>query len=226
MCGGHHVVGTLIGEAVRESRTSHYDNRQAYQTSQPSIAQEVKLMYAQGIISSATYHRLLEMAQSGELSADDLRRVRSSSQPVPAPSAQATPTPGRNTGIVRSLNRLYEHRQRLAASQQESEQVLARLEADAARLRLQAETAAEKAGALAESDETNARAYLEVRQEALARADGLEERVEALRQDLARIEALQTELATREAELKALESREQLAELEASIREDLLTPGA
>ncbi|NOZ70683.1 MAG: hypothetical protein GXP38_02030, partial [Chloroflexi bacterium] len=89
MCGGHHIVGSLIDGAVRESRHSHYDQRYEYRASQPSIAQEVKLLYAQGVITSATYHRLLEMAQSGELSADDLARVRSSGQTV-AP-AQATP---------------------------------------------------------------------------------------------------------------------------------------
>jgi hypothetical protein len=50
----------------------------------------------------------------------------------------------------------------------------------------------------------------------------LEERIAGLRDSLGRIEALRSELATREAELKALESGQQLAELEAGIREDLL----
>ena len=63
---------------------------------------------------------------------------------------------------------------------------------------------------------------MNLRQEALARLSTLEERIAALRQDLHRIETLRDELATREAELKALESGEQLAELEATIREDLL----
>jgi hypothetical protein len=43
-----------------------------------------------------------------------------------------------------------------------------------------------------------------------------------LRQNLRRIERLEADLAIREAELKALESGEQLAELEANIRQDLL----
>ena len=66
------------------------------------------------------------------------------------------------------------------------------------------------------------RAYLDAKQEALERVDSLEEHIAALRQSLRRIETLRGELATREAELKALESSEQLAELEANIREDLL----
>jgi hypothetical protein len=43
--------------------------------------------------------------------------------------------------------------------------------------------------------------------------------------ELYRIGTLRDELATREAELKALESGQELAELEASIREDLLNAG-
>lgn len=221
MCGGHHVVGSIIGEVVRESRHDHRDHRSEYEAPKPSITQEVKLMYARGDIDSATYHRLLEMARSGELNWDDLAEIRRGAT-VAAPAPAKAATSERDTEIVRALNRLYQHRTRLEASQRETERVLEKLEADAARLRQQAETAAEKAKAVADTDEASARAYLEVRQEALDRVSALEERITALRQDLARIEDLRSELATREAELKALEAREQLAELEASIREDLL----
>ncbi|NOX61646.1 MAG: hypothetical protein GXP42_06840 [Chloroflexi bacterium] len=222
MCGGHHIVGSIVGEVVRESRRDHGEHRSQYEKPQPSITQEVKLMYARGDIDSATYHRLLEMARSGELNWDDLAEIRRGASVAPAAPTTPAATRERDTDIVRALNRLYQHRTRLEASQRETEQVLERLEADAARLRQQAETAAEKAKAVADTDEASARAYLEVRQEALDRVQALEERITALRQDLARIEDLRAELATREAELKALEAREQLAELEASIREDLL----
>lgn len=113
------------------------------------------------------------------------------------------------------------HYDELEAARNESEQVLDKLEAGVIRLRQQADTAAAKAEA-AINDEKSARAYLSTRQEALDRAATLEERINALRQDLQRIDDLRDELATREAELKALEANEQLAELEASIREDLV----
>ncbi len=61
-----------------------------------------------------------------------------------------------------------------------------------------------------------------MRQEALERVAVLEERISALHQDLARLADLEAELATKEAERKALGSRSILADLEASIREDLL----
>jgi multidrug resistance efflux pump len=99
--------------------------------------------------------------------------------------------------------------------------VLHSLEKDVAHLQEQAKTAGEKAqGAL--PDEAAARAYLETKQEALERVQTLQERIAGLRQSLERSQTLRDELATREAELKALESGEHLAELEADIRGDLL----
>ncbi len=184
------------------------------------IEQEVKLMYARGDINSNTYHRLLEMAQSGQLSWDDLARVRSDGAAQVQPALQ-TPQHERDPEIVRSLNRLYAHRRRLEEARAETEQTLEQLEADVDRLRRQAETADEKAQ-LALPDEEKAREYLEIKQEALDRIQTLEERIASLRQSLHRIDTLRDELATREAELKALEAGQELAELEASIREDLL----
>jgi len=219
MCGTH-LVGSLIGEAVHESRRSQTGYVQQ-PAPQPSVQQEVKLMYARGDIPSATYHRMMEMAQNGELGWSDLERMRGEGGAASAPAAKSASQP-RDTDIVRSLNRLYTHRSQLETAQQESEQVLQQLEADAARLRQQAEVAEERATQVASSDEGAARAYLSTRQEALDRVRTLEERIASLREDLNRIETLRHELATKEAELKALEKRSQLADLEASIREDLL----
>jgi DNA repair exonuclease SbcCD ATPase subunit len=178
-------------------------------------------MYARGEISSETYHRLLEMARSDQLSWDDLKRVHSDRRLTIRPQSDSQPARERSPEIITSLNKLYRHRSRLETAQAETETVLERLETDAAKLHEQAETAAEKAE-LALPNETTARAYLETKQQALARVDELEKRITTLRGDLRRINTLRDELATREAELKALESGEQLAELEASIREDLL----
>ena len=222
MHGIHHLLDGLIVDAAQQN-SSGCGSSQPHTTPapQPSIEQEVKLMYARGDIAASTYYRLLEMAQNGQLSWDDLARVRSG-EAVTTPATAVTPPPRqRNNDIVRSLNRLYEHRSKLEAARAESEQVLDKLEADVARLRQQADTAAAQAEAAIGND-TAARAYLATRQEALDRAATLEERINALRQDLRRIDDLRDELATREAELKALEANEQLAELEASIREDLV----
>ena len=224
MHGIHHLIEGLIEEAAYESsrqRSGSSHNHQGFTSrSTTDVEQEVKLMYARGEITSGAYHRLLEMAQSDQLGWDDLARVRGEGAPSTQSVTKAPPRK-RDPKVVSGLNRLYQHRSRLEAAQVEAEQVLEKLEADAARLRQQAETAADKAQ-LALSDEATARAYLETRQEALERADALNQRIISLRQDLRRIDTLRDELATREAELKALESGEQLAELEASIREDLL----
>ncbi len=229
MCGGtHHIAGALIGAAVNESRHSSHSHSHGHRhetssaPAQPSITQEIKLMYARGDIDSATYHRLLEMARSGELTWDDLREL-SARGGATATSPTAPSAKERDADIVRSLNKLYAHRTALEQSRKDTEAILEKLEADVERLREQAESARQRAEAVAGKDEASARAYLAVRQDALERIEILEERIAALRQDLARLADLETELATKEAELKALESRSKLAELEASIREDLLT---
>ncbi len=230
MCGGaHHIAGALIGAAVNESRHSRHSHShgsshgrdQVNAAPQPSITQEIKLMYARGDIDSASYHRLLEMARSGELTWDDLRELSARGASA-APQAAAVTPKERDADIVRSLNKLYAHRSAIEKSRKENEAILARLEADAKRLREQAETARRKADAIAAQDEDSARAYLAVRQDALERVSVLDERIASLRQDLARLADLELELATKEAELKALESRSKLADLESSIREDLL----
>ncbi len=234
MCGGtHHIAGALIGAAINESRHSSGHSRShggshdhgRYETTaptqpQPSITQEIKLMYARGDIDSAAYHRLLEMARSGELTWDDLRELSARGATIAA--AATVSSKDRDADIVRSLNKLYAHRSTIQQSRKENEAILTRLETDVERLREQAEIARQKADAVADRDEDSARAYLAVRQDALERVNALDERISALRQDLARLADLESELATKEAELKALESRSKLADLEASIREDLL----
>ncbi len=232
MCGGtHHIAGALIGAAVNESRHNRHSHSHSHghrydepsAPVQPSITQEVKLMYARGDIDSATYHRLLEMARSGELTWDDLRELSARGAAATITASTAPSARERDADIVRSLNKLYAHRTALEQSRKDTETILEKLEEDVKRLKEQAESARQRAEAVAGNDEASARAYLAVRQDALERIQILEERITALRQDLARLADLETELATKEAELKALESRSKLAELEASIREDLLT---
>ncbi|MCL7453081.1 MAG: hypothetical protein M8467_08525 [Anaerolineae bacterium] len=219
MHGPYRIFERLLDEVLDEQRRQRrYDERP--RDPRDEIEQEVKMIYARGEIDASTYHRLLEMAQSGQLDWDDLARVRRERGAGKRREAQA-PRRKRDAEIVRSLNRLYGHRSQLENAQAETEEVLERLEADLRRLQEQASEAEEKAQ-LALPDEERARAYLATKQEAVDRANTLEGRIASLRQNLRRIEGLRDELASREAELKALEAGEQLAELEAGIREDLM----
>ena len=220
--GMFRILERLMDEALDEQRRQRGDYDRLTDP-RADIEQEVRIMYARGDINADTFQRLMEMAQSGQLSWSDLARVRSEGAVKERPEQKA-PERKRDVAIVSSLNRLYTHRTRLESARAEAEQMLQALEADVTRLREQAEAAEEKAQ-LALPDEEKARVYLEVKQEALDRVNTLEERIASLRQSLGRINTLRDELATREAELKALESGEQLAELEASIREDLLDDG-
>lgn len=187
------------------------------------IQQELKKMYARGAVDSDAYHRLMEMAQSGQLTWDDLQRIASESEVKVTPQREAA-IRKRDIAIVNDLNRLYRHRTRLEDTGTQTEQVLERLEADVSRLSEQAEAAEEKAR-LALPDEEMARTFLETKRETLDRISALEDRIASLRQGLGRIDTLRDKLATREAELKALESGQQLAKLEATIREELLGDG-
>ena len=214
--GMYRIVERLMDEALDGPR------RDSRREPPADIEQEVKILYARGDINSNTYHRLMEMAANGQLDWEDLARVRGEGLAPLRPEPKSPPR-ARDAEIVSSLNRLYTHRTRLEQARAESEQVLQRLEGDIERLQAQADAAEEKAQ-LALPDEEKARAYLEVKQEAVERIQALGERVASLHQDLRRIDTLRDELATREAELKALESSQQLAELEASIRQELLEP--
>lgn len=219
--GTYRILERLLDEALDErrgQRDPYNDDRR--REPRAEIGQEVKLMYARGDITAQTYHRLLEMAQSGQLAWNDLERIRIEGG-AKMSSISKAPQRERDPDIVRSLNRLYSHRNRLEEARAETGQVLQRLEADVARLREQAEIAEEKAQ-LALPDEEKAQAFLETKEKTLDRVAALEERIASLGESQHRIDTLRDELATREAELKALESGEQLAELEASIREDLL----
>jgi DNA repair exonuclease SbcCD ATPase subunit len=225
-CGGggyrrgmYRALGQFIDEELEpawESPTAPIRRRET----RHGILQEVKLMYARGGIDRDTYHRLMETAQTGDLTWDDLRQMSNGSEPQ-AVKPDVRVTSQRDKSVVSSLNRLYRHRTRLEAARAQSAKVLDRLENDLQRLHEQADKA-QKQAQEALPDEEAARAYLEIRQRALDYADKLQQRVATLRADLHRIDTLLDELTTHEAELKAVESGEQLAEIEASIREDLL----
>lgn len=222
MCGGHgtyRFLGNLIDDTLYEH--SRYPERpEPRRDSRREIEQEVRLLYARGEIDSGTYHRLIDMAQSEQLSRSDLDRI---AKTPGAAGVQGQRTPRkRDAEIVNSLNQLYTHRKQLENARQETESVLQTLEREADRLAEQAKTAESKAQQAIDNEDA-ARAYLDARQKALERVDAVRERIHGLRQNLGRIESLEADLSTREAELKALESGEQLAELEASIRQGLLS---
>lgn len=219
MCGGrrtHSNLRRLFDETLNE--IPYNQAVESRRSSGASIEQEVKNRYARGKIDSATYHRLMDMAQNGHLGRDDLDRIENTSLPL-AIQEQRAPRQ-RNAEIVSHLNKLYSHRKQLEQSRQETETVLQTLEKEAGRLQDQARTAGEKAQQTIASEEV-ARAYLQTRQEALERSRAVQERVDDLRRNLQRIESLIADLVSQEAELKALESGERLAGLEANIRQDL-----
>jgi|GEM_PF-1631303 len=227
-CGGGHgtyrVIERLLDGTLDTGRWQPGDYYARPVEPRADVRQEVKLMYAKGELSTDTFRRLMELAALGQLGWDDLARVRGEATVTGGahPAQPAAPEQKRDTTIVSSLNRLHAHRTRLESARGETEQVLQTLEAEVSRLREQAKTAQSQAQQALPADEKRARAYLDVGQEAQTRIETLDQRIQTLRDSLRRIDTLHAELATREAELKALESAEQLAELEANIRRDLL----
>lgn len=222
MCGGHRtyrILGNLIDDTLYE-RSRFVDRSEYHRDSRAEVEQEVKVMYARGEIDSGTYHRLIDMAQSGQLNRDDLRQIDKIPQTAPIQERRAPRK--RDTEIVNGLNQLYSRRKQLENARQNTEEVLGSLEKEATRLAEQASSAETRARQAIDNEEA-ARAYLDTRQKALDRAASVQERIDGLRQNLSRIESLEADLSTREAELKALESGEQLADLEASIRQELLS---
>jgi chromosome segregation ATPase len=227
MHGTYRIIERLLDEALEERRRQReYYGRP--ENPRADLEQEVKLLYARGELDAETYRRLLEMAQNGQLDWENLASFQGSARGQANQRRRRDPDKiarARSPEIVRKLNQLYTHRSRLDAAQAETERVLKTLARDVARLEEQAETSGNKAQQ-ALPDVAQARQHLEVKQDALSRAEALQERMAALRQNLDRIEKLRSELATREAELRALESGEQLSSLEADIRDQLLDDGS
>lgn len=61
MCGGHSLLHLLSADSLP-----------AIFVSQQDVRQEIKLLYARGVIDTAAFHRFMEMAESGYLKPEDL----------------------------------------------------------------------------------------------------------------------------------------------------------
>lgn len=218
--GPSRVIGHLLDDVWGDGRWQRGADER-WVDPRGEVEQRVKMMYARGEITTDTYRRLMEMAERGQLNEQDMARLQGETQTPAGPERETPPKPQRDPAIVSSLNRLYGRRTRLESARSETEQVLQKLETEAKRLRERAQTADQQAQRLL-PDEARAREYLQVKQDVLERVRTLDDRIATLRDSLRRIASLHDELATREAELKALQSGEQLAELESGIREDLL----
>jgi hypothetical protein len=122
-------------------------------TAQPDDnTHDVKLMYAQGSIDTETFHRLMTMAQGGYLSRQDLLHIGET-------LSQRTP---------------------LSLKTGPDDPRLSELETQWSRLQAQAEDA-EKDAQKANLTDDQIRAYLEIRQGALFRAQAIQREIEALR---------------------------------------------
>lgn len=150
MCGGnglYHLVGALaVAPAVQPTNVIH----------------DVKLMYAQGVIDTETFHRLITMAQGGHLTREDLHHIGQRTQQRTPRPVMAGPAGHEDHGAHPDNTRLSE------------------LETQLARLQAQAEDAQQDAQRAHLTDE-QIRAYLEIRQGALFRAEVTQREIEALR---------------------------------------------
>ena len=118
MCGSdgtYRYLGKLIDDTLNEASQR---GSELQSNSGSGIEQEVKTLYARGEIDSGTYHRLIEMAQNGQLGWEDLNRVERKSPPgaIQAQGARRK----RDADIVGQLNKLYSRRKQLEDSRQDT----------------------------------------------------------------------------------------------------------
>lgn len=188
MCGGHdvhHILGLVASNTTQPQDAQRHSGGRS--NSPAVMEQQVKLMYARGDIDADTFHRMIEMAHSGDLEGGIVSSIHAGHRLAPQP-AEMPPQGNQETSPE-----LLARQRQLQEAHAETAQALQRLEGELARLRVQAENA-EAEAQLAETDNERARAYLETKQGALFRAEPLEKRIAMLRESLKRIELQRDEL--------------------------------
>ncbi len=196
MCGGHSVnrlVALVASESTQAQDTERHPGGHSH--SRPVMEQQVKLMYARGEIGAEAFHRLLDMARAGDLKPDDLMAFQSRRVDVPLPAQRDQRL--RRESLSTHLDQLQQQRIRLEAACAETEGSIRRLRLDAARLYQQAESAeSDSKGASPESEA--AQVLSRTREEALARARSVEDRIGHITERLSTLRTQLDELAAQE----------------------------
>ena len=199
MCGGHgihHILDMVASDTTRDKDVQHHSG--GHVNSSAVMEQQVKLMYARGDIGVETFHRLLDMAQAGELKAGDLTAFQSHRANVPLSVQREQHL--RQESFSTHPDQLRQQRSQLEAACAETEESIRRLRLEAARLYQQAESAAGGLKEAAPESET-VQALSRIREEALARARSVEERIGHIEERLSLLRSQLDELVVEKGSL-------------------------
>ncbi len=196
MCGGHgihHLVGLLASDTTRAQDVQ--DHVRVLSNSSAITEQQAKLMYARGEIGVEAFRRLLDLAQAGSLSADELTAFQSHTD-----NTHPIPPDDRHRQWKTSsahLHQLQQRRHELEAACAETEESIRRLQLEAAQLYQEA-ASIENDVQRAAPDPEKTNALLEIKERTLSRAHSGEKRIERIAQSLARLRTQLDELVMQE----------------------------
>ncbi len=196
MCGGHgihHILG-LVASDITQAQDAQY-HLETRSNSSTITEQQVKLMYARGEIGAEAFRRLLDMAQAGNLRADELTAFQS--QSANARAGLHDDRRQQRGSSSAHLRQLQQRRHELEAACAETEESIRRLQLEAAQLyqdaasvEIDIERAAPDAGKI--------NTLLEFEESTLSRAHSVEERIERITESLAHMRMQLGELVTQE----------------------------
>lgn len=174
------------------------------------VRDEVKKLYARGEITREQYHEALERLQRGSFSLDDLWELRrQASVPHDSGETETSRMPGMQEGLaaksssgagLRSLKQKWEE---VGKAEREIGGTIEAVTGSMERLKKEMQHLEELARITLQSDEAQARAYLEQRQAVVEQVSELEARLEGLKADSVRLNVLKVRLEAKITEQEA-----------------------
>ncbi len=201
-------------EVFQELRRIYLDNLASGGPAR-RMERQLRIMYGRGEIDRITFFRLRNNLEKGYYIEGDLQMYHRKAEARLAREGKYL-LGHTDTEIARGLDNLYLNRAVLEEIRLEMKQALQVMESTQSWIQKQAGAIQENAQS-ALPNETDARAFLEVRQDLLERIQYLKNRSNAVQQNMHQIDMLETELGMYEAELMLLESQEHYAAVKLAL---------
>lgn len=216
------VIGQMINLIVEEWQQFYEDNLR-WQDPKEKLHNQLRVMFGRGEIPVERFLDLSARLERNQIGQGDITVARWQAERL----QQTRGRPGsthRDPEIRRELNRLYADRGLVEEARQEIAAGLSAVDQELAWIQAQVDSTWQSAQS-ALPDEHLARAYLDARQHLLELSAALQARSLALRRERDRLEVVEAELRASITTLKLLDSRQSLAQLKLSVKQDLLPQG-
>lgn len=216
-CGGGYIDPYPYGHG--DSHGHHRHERQ-------ELREEVRSLYASGVLTREEYYDILERLEHGRFTWADLQGLRTGKSSSYSPNGETKLSFDPDTrlhtdtsylGIQREINALEQKKAGITREKGQSSKILQEIEHSIQTLEAQMADAEQRAKDIVSQDENQARAFLRQRQELAGQLGGLAARRQELSEALTLLESAESKLQTKILELQALVQKEKLTRLAGSL---------